>query len=243
MAHFLRSYLSGPGIDLSWVVANSKQSAYVPYKDTGIQFSTVIEGQPATWNLWEKWVKGSKQTGDWATYTWSSRDPNPGVMQTMDYRITDKYKPPVGRDRIESQQLAAEWAKSPTLPVWILKLKPSNSAVSAAIASAAQTLVNDPRQTGVPAPASDASFGQPPPGHDPSIYDNKPKLSQEQQRAEILAQANMIDQMQQMGTPAPNYDPVVSTAPPAPAPSKLPLIIGGVVALGIAGFLWWKFRK
>jgi hypothetical protein len=44
-------------------------------------------------------------------------------------------------------------------------------------------------------------------------------------------------------TSSAQYDPIVSAPPPASAPAKLPLIIGGLAALGIAGFLWWKFRK
>lgn len=189
MTHFTRSFLLGDGIDLSQFNLNPD----VPYTDTGIRFSTIIEGKPATWNLWEKWIKGTKQTGDYPTYTWDARDPNPGVMQTRDYKITDKYKPPVGRDRTESQQLAAEWAKqfvkSPSVPV-----TSSQSALEQFIRI----------QTGVPEHEVDYS---------------------------------------QTGVPAPNYDPIVPVAPPAPVPSKLPLIIGGVAVLGIVGFLWWKFKR
>lgn len=88
-----------------------------------------------------------------------------------------------------------------------------------------------------------ASF--PKAGIEPVIHTNLPPSAAAPSpiQSALLTQASMIDQMQRMGVPAPNYDPVVSTGPLAPAPSKLPLIIGVAAALGIVGFLWWKFRK
>lgn len=55
--------------------------------------------------------------------------------------------------------------------------------------------------------------------------------------------ANLYQMLQQVGKPAPSYDPVITTVQPPVKKSKLPLIIGGAALVAVIAVIWWKFRK
>jgi hypothetical protein len=89
------------------------------YENTGKTFSyRTSDGRGAVYNLWKRKNAesrttkndGVKTTVQLPMFFWSERDPNPGLMHTMDMKFSDSYKPTGGNSVEEAQVNAAAWA-------------------------------------------------------------------------------------------------------------------------------------